>query len=1004
MKAIFGLLGGGTLFKYSPGKAILKSFDPETYFEPSAITRTESGTIWVASFGSLYQYSPLSGNFQEFPLNIPIDTGLPFIITTVYAWDETSLLIGTQNQGAFMYDSLTKKTSALLNGSKRPLYIRNFNKKGENTLWIATESGIFIHNLKTGTYRHLQKNYNNPYTLADNATHTITQDNEGGMWVGTYFGGINYYPEPYTPFTKYFPKIGENSLSGNVVREIHPDRYGHLWIGTEDHGLNRLDPETGLFKNFEATTSPHAISNNNIHGLLPRKDKLWIGTFEHGLDIMDIPTGKVIKHYGNGDKGTLLSNFVFKIHETKAHKILLLTALGMQVYDKKNDRFTDVEGFGERYFYTALLEAADGSLWAGTYRNGLQRYDPKTKRKTAYHYSVKDKKSVSSNVINGVFQDGNGRIWVTTENGLNLFDPKTSTFERFTVKNGFPSNVFYSIIEDAGHTLWISTSNGLVEFYPGTKKLKIYTRANGLLSDQFNYNSAYRAKDGTMYFGSVDGMVSFNPQNFKKNTYKPPILITGLQIDNREVAVNKTGSPLSKSITGIDGIELKNDQSSFSLDFATLGYAAPEMTHYWYKMDGLNGDWIDLGRDHKVYFTELAAGDYTFSVRSLNRSGAFSQLSAPLSIEVLPPFYAGRPAYIIYFLLLAALLILALRYYHNRTRAKNELRIRQLNTQKEREVYQAKIEFFTNVAHEIRTPLTLIKAPLEKILARAEQIPQIEGDLRTMNKNTSRLLNLVNQLLDFRKTEMAILKLTFVEVNITALIKNMVSRFGQVIAEKNKSLELDLGREEVHAFVDGEAVTKIVSNLISNAVKYGDFIVFISLKTSEDTFTIMVKTDGNRIPDNLKEKIFEPFFRASENNGHGGSGIGLSLAHSLTQLHNGKLILDTGNPGMNTFVLILPLHQQREFQLYNTQEGEQKKVLEEKEMEKDHGTFPGKNNRPHILLVENNTDLLDFLGKDLGTDYHVSKSTSAESALKLVKQENFQLIVSDIMMEGHGRF
>ena len=993
-------VGGNTLFKYNPDGNNLKPFDPKKYFEPSAITQTESGTIWVSSFGSLYKYSGLSGNFQQFPLNILSNNGLPFIITTVYAWDETSLLIGTQNQGAFKYNSLTKKTSKILNGVNKPLYVRKFNKKDENTLWIATETGIYIQDSKAGTYVHLQKNYNNPYTLSDDATHTITQDSEGGMWVGTYFGGVNYYPKPYSPFTKYFPKIGENSLSGNVVREIHPDSYGNLWIGTEDHGLNKLDPSTGHFTNFEPSASPYSISYKNIHGLLPRKDKLWIGTFEHGLDILDIPTGKVIKHYGNGDQGSLLSNFVFKIYETKANKVLVLTALGIQAYNQQTDRFEDVEGFGERYFYTAFLEAADGSLWAGTYRNGLYRYDPKTGQKTAYSFSAKGKTGISSNAINGVFQDSVGRIWITTENGLNRFDAASGTFTRFSLKNGFPSNVFYSIIEDAGHALWISTSNGLVEFYPETQNLKIYTKANGLLSDQFNYNSAYKAEDGTMYFGSVDGMVSFNPQNFRKNTYKPPILITGLQIDNREVLVNKTGSPLQKSITGINAIELKNKQSSFSIDFATLSYAAPEMTHYWYKLEGLNSEWIDLGRNHKVYFTQLAAGDYEFSVKSLSRFGVVSALSAPLSIGVLPPFYASWWAYILYFLLIIALFIMALRYFHNRTKAKNELRIKQLNTQKEREVYQAKIEFFTNVAHEIRTPLTLIKAPLEKILTHNEQVPQIEGDLRTMDKNTSRLLDLVNQLLDFRKTEMAILKLTFVEVNISALIKNTVSRFGQVIDEKNIDLSLDLGAGDFYAYVDEEAVTKIISNLINNAVKYAAAIVSVSLEHSENTFTLKVKNDGTLIPAHFREKIFEPFFRVSEFTEQSGSGIGLSLAHSLTQLHSGRLTMDAENPKLNAFMLTMPVHQENEFQLY----GHHEENMEESKALETIAAADEKNALPNVLLVENNEDLLQFLSEDLSTNYYIFKSTSAEGALKRIKAENIHLVVSDVMMEGMDGF
>ncbi|UGU15709.1 response regulator [Sinomicrobium kalidii] len=962
-------------------------------FHTSFLTGNASGEVFVASSEALYQFVPDNNSFRKIDLAGADKTGREFVITTITSGGKDSLWIGTKNRGAFLYKQREKELMGLLDKREHPLFVRDFLRKNKDELWIASESGIYIYNLRDNTYQNFRKNYNNPYSLSDNAIYALVLDEEQGVWIGTYFGGINYYPKQFTPIQRYFPRVGENSISGNAVREIKKDRFGHLWIGTEDAGLNRFDPETGKFTNYASVGEKGRLSHYNIHGLLPVEDKLWIGTFEHGLDIMDINSGKVIKHFGTGeDEGRLRSDFIFFIYRTRNKDIYVLTSSGIHQYLPEKDAFRVVQGFPETYHYTCFTEDHNGVLWAGTYWDGLFYFDPETKEKGVYRYDRNDPGSLSSNVVNGLFEDSEHRLWITTENGLNLFRKGTDNFRRFTKKDGFPTNVTYSILEDKHKNLWISTSNGLVEFNPEKETLKIYTRSNGLLSDQFNYSSAFKDEDGAMYFGGVNGLIRFNPDRFIKNNHQPPVYITDIKLNNREIPVGEKNSPLEKSVSYSRQITLNNKQSSFSLEFASLSYTAPEMTRYWYKLEGLNDDWIALDKNHKVNFTELPPGDYKFKVKALNSHEVWSAENDGLEIKVLPPFLASNTAYAIYTLLLLLLFYILLRYYHRHTRNKNNRHIRQLENEKEKEIYQAKIEFFTNVAHEIRTPLTLIKSPLEKLLRGKYKSPEIPENLRIMEKNTSRLINLVNELLDFRKTEMKHVKLSFVEVNISEVLEETYVRFSQLIQEKKLRFDLIKDEDDVYAFVDEGAIKKILSNLFINAIKYSESHVRVILRKNKTEFRIWIKSDGPLIPNHLRKRIFEPFFRLPGETENPGTGIGLSLAHSLAELHNGKLCIDENEHEVNSFVLNIPVHQDEEFKTLGTDH--RKTGLSDRERPQ-----PSFERRvPLVLVAEDNKELANFIYSELSENYNVVLAGNGREAWKMITDYEVQLVISDIMM------
>jgi ligand-binding sensor domain-containing protein/signal transduction histidine kinase len=904
------------LFKYQVATKKLVEFSLEKYFEATSLCTTNDGSVWVsAANGFLKKYDAATNSFASFNLFSHSAKTVSNWIEPIYATSDGNILVGTSNQGVKQFYTATSTYKDILtyNADKTEIFARAFVQTSKDECWIATETGIYIYNLATGSHSNLRKEYHNKYSISDNAVYAFCKDKEGGIWATTYFGGINYYPKQPITFQKYFPDKDKNSITGNVVREVHEDKNGNLWIGTEDAGLNKLNTATGQFKNFMPTGLPQDISYTNIHGVLPAGNELWIGTFEHGLDVMDLKTEKIIRHYSKGvDSNSLKSNFIYCLYQSAEGNIMIGTTVGAYNYNPEKDNFSEIPGMPLHIWYSSILKDKGGIIWAGTYGNGVYFYNTHTGQSGSFIYNAQNKNSLSSDRVNNLFEDSNSNLWFATEGGLCRFYPKTNTFKRYTTANGLPANFILSIAEDDNKILWVSTSKGLVAFNAATEKATVYTKANGILNDQFNFSSAFKDSKGNMYFGSVKGLISFHPDKFTPTSFSPHIYITGFQVNNKELGINKEASPLHKSVSLTDKIILLHTQSTFSIDFASLSYTAPEMSEYAYKMEGLGNEWTFLKTNRKVYFTNLLPGTYTFKVKAAGSGGSWDTKEASLIIEILPPWWASKWAYGLYALLIVLLTLFFIRFYHLRIKEKNKRKIEHLQIVKEKELYEAKMQFFTNVAHEIKTPLTLIKGPLENVIKKAGETPDIKNSLRIMEKNTERLVDLTNQLLDFRQTEINGFSLNFTKENIIEIAEDIFTSFKPLADKKGIALSISLPLQELQAFIDVDAFNKILTNLLSNAIKYANTkasLNILPLKAADKMFTIEVKNDGYVIPAEMKEKIFEPFFRLKETEKQKGTGIGLALSRSLTQLHKGLLCLKEPENNMNVFFVSIPLHQ-----------------------------------------------------------------------------------------------
>jgi ligand-binding sensor domain-containing protein/nitrogen-specific signal transduction histidine kinase len=910
------MISNFSLYRFDTKAKTFYSYEGKLNFSVKSLTALQDGTVWMSSLeGSIEKYNALTDTFES---HIIIRGGRnnDRCISRIAETGSGKLIIGTTNEGIKLYDPSSKSVHELirLNKDRTPIFVRDIEKAGKNEYWIGTESGVYIYNDSSSRIIHLEKEGSNVYALSDNAIYTISHDKNGGMWAGTFFGGINYYSQDNSIFNKYLPHAGRNSISGSDVREICRDKYGHIWIGTEDAGLNRLDPATGQFKNFRPDGSHNSIAYSNIHGLLADGDKLWIATFEHGIDIMDIKSGRIVKHYTGGKGNDLRSNFVICFRKTKAGEILLATVRGIFVYNRARDNFEPIPGL-PFVFYNCVMEDSNGLIWAGTINEGV--YTFRLGAQGVGNYRPND--GNEHNTVNSIFEDSRKNVWLTTDGGgLCKYEPKRKAYRHYSTTHGFPSNILFRVEEDEQQQLWISSSRGLIRFDPLKERAKVYSRSNGLLTDQFNYHSSFKDNDGRMYFGSVMGLISFLPSQLNTHTNSASVYMTGFQIDNNQQHERENLSILNRSTLFTDTIVLNYSQSSFNIDFAAISFSSPEMTEYAYRMKGLYKDWEYLKTNRKVYFTKLAAGDYLFQAKALiNGSDQWSKKNVHLMIRVLPPWWMSPMAYLLYVATIGCAVYYLLARYHKKIEKKNLRRMEIFENEKEKEIYHAKIEFFTNVAHEIRTPLTLIKGPMEKLVRQAEHIPLMEKNLKLMERNTDRLFNLTNQLLDFRKTETSGFSLSFVRANISDMVADIVLDFQEAAEQRQILVRLTMPEDPLYAYIDREALHKIISNLTDNALKYGKKAVdiIVSTKAEDEMFCIKVISDGKYISTDLAEKIFEPFYRMKETDMKPGTGIGLSISRSLAELHNGFLRLENENSTKNTFTLTLPLHQLVEFNL-----------------------------------------------------------------------------------------
>lgn len=888
----------------------------------------------------------------------------------------------------------------------------------QGRIWFGKDQdGIDIWNKATGETVSLTYNVDDERGLPNNTINVFYEDDSGVMWIGTYKKGVAYYNESIFKFS--INRLGDI----NCLEECGNNC---LWLGSNDAGLMHWNSRTDEKKIYTHSRTGNSIASNVIVTLLQATDgKLWIGTFWEGLDCFD---GKRFVNYRNhpGDENSLANNNVWALAEDKDGNIWIGTlGGGLQCLNPKMGKFITYTMANSDLIsnhISSICITRNNRLVIGTASTGVAIMDLNTRKITNMVGNLSGNQRFSNQSINQVYEDSRGLIWIGTRNGLNLYNPKNDRLQIVSSGQDEAKEYIAGIVEDENKNMWMTTGNGVLNIVPSidtktgdyTFHYYVYDDKDGLQGSEFNQRSIKRLTSGEIAMGGMYGLNTFRPDDIKYNLTLPKVMFTGFQLFNEEIEIGKEYGGrvlLRESLNKVREIELDYKQNVFTVLFASDNYIVPDKTRYLYKLEGFNEDWLSGTADmHRVTYTNLAPGTYMLKVKAVNSDGYAGAEEASLKIVIRPPFWMTSWAYVIYVLLLVGVLILARNEVLRRER--NKFKIQQMEHEAERneEVNQMKFRFFTNVSHELRTPLTLIISPLESMIKETKDDRKL-GQLKLMHRNASRLLNLVNQLLDFRKNEVAGLHLSLSEGEIVSYVHTICNSFLMLSEKKNVHLTFFSAIESLNMSFDEDKIGKVVMNLLSNAFKFtpdgGRVDVSLELlKGAAETLEIKVSDTGTGIGDADKERIFERFYQ-SERKGNGnsttGSGIGLSLVRDYVTLHGGVVrVFDNVGTG-SVFVVDIPV----KHSVVNVAT-----PLSEEAAEEDAATLAlGSEEKPEIelpdedgkkkplaLIVDDNEDFVSFMRYALSLYFRVESAANGKEAWLIIPELMPDIIVSDVMM------
>jgi len=983
--------------------------------------------VWIGTKTSLYRYNTQSKVFQTFKAPGPIGGGVVKAITE----DKSGMIwIGTAN-GLSRYDPTLQQFRNWTNNgpdaksrlSSNTIYSLSVGES--QNIWIGTENGLDILDVHTGQIAHYMPVGRDISSLSGRVVRSILNDRDGITWVGTFEAGVNKYDRNLTFFSlKKSNPYDVYGLSAPFVSSLAPADNGEVYVGTDGGGLSLYHPQSGLFNRVNLRGYEAESPTLKILAMERSRDRaLWIGTYQNGLFKLD-PVSGAVRRFKKGDSNETLSNDeIFCLKEDKSGNIWVGTnGGGVNVYDPRSQTFlkygSPVEGKGIQFiplngYIRALEEDRQGRMWIGSLGTGIAVYNPQKK-----NFEVMNQFSgaLPSNKINTFLEDSKGNMWVgTSGDGLMKINPNLKNVKLINEKDGLADGVIHKLFEDNAGRIWMSTNKGISWLNPNTGKVVNYSFHNGLQNSSFKNGAGLFTKDGTMYFGGAEGLNSVIPSAIKFNRRVPAVMLTELKIGNKIIS-GVDSTILDADISIAKGATLAYKQN-FSISFVALNYTSPRENHYMYRLKGFDKDWVNSGTKNTAYYTNLSPGRYTFEVKASNNDGVWSKKAASIEINIEPPFWMSIWAYLFYFAVAVSSLLL-LRY-RGIKKLRYEFKQEQANRESERlhELDRLKIKFLTNLSHDLRTPISLIMGPVEKLMSQS----RLDGDsmvqLKVVKRNTRRLLNLVNQLLDFRKIEERELKLNLVPGDVIAFIREVCESFQDLSEKKQIAFIINTSVERLNIEFDPDKLERILFNLLSNAFKFssegGKVMLVAYTKNSldndmENTLALEVSDTGIGIEKNSQNYIFERFYqsRSSDAVPDQGSGIGLSIVREFVQMHGGTIRVESVEGSGTTFHIELPFRIQEQVNEIITAEAEYIDLIPAKtempvEVMVPSTTVPELHMGEHlplILVVEDNEDFRFFIRDNLKQHYKVVEAVNGKEGWQKTLACHPELIVSDVMM------
>ncbi|WP_114781889.1 hybrid sensor histidine kinase/response regulator transcription factor [Botryobacter ruber] len=954
--------------------------------------------------------------------------------------DKGILWLGTEKTGLKFFN---KKEGKLLAGPGYPHEelnsgkIRVIRRDKDSNFWVGSIGGLYVINQKTQHVVKLNSNTHSQGALSDHSIRSMFIDNEGIYWVGTFYGGINYY----SPLAKQFDQIRLDSYDQQskfkVTSKILTDGDSNVWISTEGSGLYYLDRKANTLTNYRhSATNSNSLSHDNIKTIMMEKGGLWIGTL-YGLNYFDIASKKFTHYFHQpGNKKTIPDDISYSIKRDSQGTLWVATYNGgLSRFDEQAKTFqtlvhnpNDPTSLSSNSI-TYIFEDSNKTLWFGT-TNGLNRKEPGRDKFRRYLNSKKEEQSLNGNYILCIHEDKKKRLWVSTQNGLNLLNPKTGDIRHFTTADGLPDNTVYGILEDDRGYLWFSTQNGLTKLDPDNFTFQNYNRNDGLFSKEFSFNSFHKDERGYMYFGGFNGVVVFHPDSIQINTKKPKLIFTQLRLYNKEVQVNGEDDILPASLDKVKKLKFRHNQNIFSFEFAVLNYINSNKNQYAYQLAGFDKGW-NYVKEPVASYMNLEPGDYTLLIKGSNNDGIWSE-TQELAITILPPPWKTWWAYTLYAAAFVVLLLVWSGINKTRIKLTHQLELEHLEKMRQEELHQTKINFFANIAHELRTPLTLIVSPVQLMAEKYRNDTFLQSQLKVVTSNTDRLLRLLNQLLDFNKQETGNMQLKRVDKDIVGWLKEIKTSFQEHAWLNHIQLDFHSDYQHIPANFDPEELEKVFYNLMSNSFKFtangGRIALGVSLESnpfgvaannsenidfSEPLLKIVVEDNGIGISPEHIDKIFDRFYQAeSPVMSASGFGIGLAFSKEIVHLHGGTISVESQErnsqqPGFTRFTIILPVvsapvtESPETVQVPAVQAVEQspeqdyfyKEVFEKESTEKAEAC-----ERVSVLVVEDNTEIRSYLKNLLSPHYQVFEATDGEEGWEIATEQLPNLIISDISM------
>lgn len=974
--------------------------------------------MWVGTDHGLFLYDRASGSFRQFRHDSSDRSSLVNNNVIALAEDKAGRLwVGTDGGLCQMQTDpnggIGWVETAVPGQSRESRAVTAIASDEDGMLWIGTLEGLHILDPRTGHTTSYLPDQADIHSLTSKAIRSIYMDKEGIYWVGTYWGGINKYDKNLNLFNaKLSDAFHDNTANSTIVKAFAEKDAQHLWVGTAGGGLYEFNRATDRLSHLDIPMDGSVSGPLTVMALKTnRSKKLYIGTNGEGLIVLDPVTGRSRQLKKGAGMNALNSNDIYSIQEDSKGQMWIGTnGDGVDILTQEkviarytphpqvaSDRLLPINGY-----IRAIQEDVDGNIWIGTHGGGIAVFHPPTRTFTIYNQM---NSRLPGDKISSLLLDSRGKMWIGTYGGgLSAFNHKTGQFDNFSEADGLINTSVYQVLEDARGHIWVSTNTGISCLDVGTGTFRNFTIYNGLQNSNFAHASGIRVTDGELFFGGLQGFNYLNPAELTTNRNVPEIIMTDLKIANKSV-IPGDGSPLKENISVAREIRLDYGQN-FTLGFVALNYTLPKQNHYAYKLEGFDKDWNNSGTVNTAYYTNLDPGEYTFRVKAGNNDGVWSSKDCSIRIIVKPPVWRSNIAFVLYVLVAGGLLFYSRHRAISRIRKKFEIDQETKETRRIQELERLKLKFLTNLSHEFRTPIALILGPVDQLLTELANPPALDK-LRMVRRNASRLLNLVNEVLDFRKMEEKELRLQLSGGEFVSFLRDVCHSFTDLAERKHIEFNFSSSIDRLYVRFDRDKMERILFNLLSNAFKFTleGGAIRIALEEAEGRdvsdrrcVSIKVIDTGIGIPYDKQESIFERFFQDNSPSDilNQGTGIGLSIVREFVKLHGGSIDVQS-EPGCGSvFIVQFPLLAAIDPMAAETRKNALSIPADGARPSNSDRT--GAAEKASVLVIEDNEDFRTYIKELLNHDYTVIEAANGKEGWQKSLSGHPHLIVSDISM------